>query len=87
VRATSIPAVIRSALQVVVFATLFLALFPVHSPVLPEEWYVIFGGPGEDWVSSLAQTSDGGYVFTGMTRARLSSYWKCHTYDTIGSRC
>lgn len=32
-----------------------------------EQWNRIFGGPNEDFVSSVQQTSDGGYIFAGYT--------------------
>jgi uncharacterized delta-60 repeat protein len=41
----------------------------VSEPVISEEWNKTFGGSSSDFVYSVEQTSDGGYVLGGFTRS------------------
>jgi Secretion system C-terminal sorting domain len=37
-----------------------------------EEWQHVFGGPGQDFVKTIAQTSDGGYIIGGSSSSDIS---------------
>ncbi len=48
-------------------------------------WDRIYGGPWDDWATSILQTADLGYIFTGMCAVTMTDYDLCLTkLDSLG---
>ncbi|NOR48092.1 MAG: PKD domain-containing protein [Methanosarcinaceae archaeon] len=75
---------IRILSLVIIFALLALITVGCASGAPPKEaWNQTFGGTDEDWAHSVQQTSDGGYILTGVARsygAGESDFWLVKTY-------
>lgn len=53
-------------LTVLVFFVVLVFSFTLNAQITFERWY---GGTGDDYGSSVAQTSDGGYIIVGYTES------------------
>jgi len=65
---------------------LIIGFFVFSSSMASEsQWIKTYGGSNDDWVFSIQQTSDGGYIVAGYTGSFGAGYWDTWVLKLDGS--